>query len=87
MTRKEMKRYCRRYKLSVKGKDWVLKERLNKYVQTHDPPPVEEIIVKKPSPYDNLSPFDRALANYNTGNWDASLDAYKESIETWPDSE
>jgi tetratricopeptide (TPR) repeat protein len=87
MTRKEMKRYCRRYKLPVKGKNWVLKERLSKYVQTHEPPPVEEIVVRRPSPFDNLSPFDCALANYNTGNWDASLDAYKESIETWPDSE
>ncbi|TET90746.1 MAG: tetratricopeptide repeat protein [Methanomassiliicoccales archaeon] len=87
MTRKEMKRYCRRYKLSAKGKNWVLKERLNKYVQTHNPPPVEEIVVKKPSAFDNLSPFDSALASYNTGNWDDSLEAYKESIETWPDSE
>lgn len=87
MTRKEMKRLCRRYKLSVKGKNWVLMERLIRYVQTHAPPSVEEIVVRQSTPYDNLSPFDRAMASYNTGDFERSLEFYTESIETWPDSE
>ncbi|MFQ6059841.1 MAG: tetratricopeptide repeat protein [Thermoplasmata archaeon] len=87
MTRKEMKRYCRRYKLSTKGKNWVLRERLTRYVQENMPLDMKEIAEERPSPYDELSPFDKALMSYNSGEWEKSLELYDQSIEIWPGSD
>jgi hypothetical protein len=57
MTRREMKRYCKTFKLSRKGKNYVLIERLTRYLRERAPTPVEEIIQEKPP-----SPF--VLSNF-----------------------
>lgn len=87
MTRKEMKRWCRRFKLSARGKNWVLRERLTRYVQENAPPPVEEVIVEEPPVDESLSPFDKAMISYNRGDWEESLELYNQSVETFPDSD
>jgi len=87
MTRKEMKQYCKRYKLSTVGKNWVLKDRLARYVKEYTPSPVEEV-VPEPSPtaFDMLSPFDKALVKYNAGNWEQSQEFYDHCLDTWHES-
>jgi tetratricopeptide (TPR) repeat protein len=87
MTRKEMKRWCRRFKLSVRGKNWVLGERLTRHIQENAPPPLDEIVVEEPPVDESLSPFDRAMIRYNKGDWEKSLELYDQSMETFPDSD
>jgi tetratricopeptide (TPR) repeat protein len=89
MARKEMKRYCKRYKLSTRGKNWVLRDRLAQYVEEHAPPPLEEVevIQEPPSEYDSLAPFDRALVEYNDGNWEQAQVFYEQCLDSWPESD
>lgn len=89
MSRKEMKRYCKKYKLSASGKNWVLRDRLNQYIEEHAPPPVEEleVIPEPPSEYDSLSPFARALVEYNDGKWEEAQGFYDQSLDSWHDSD
>ncbi len=87
MTHREMKRHCKRYKLSPRGKTWVLRERLTKYLEEHAPQPVEEVIPEPSSSFDTLSPFDKALINYNEGRWEEAQRNYDQCLDTWQDSD
>jgi tetratricopeptide (TPR) repeat protein len=88
LTRKEMKRYCKTFKLSRKGKNYVLIERLTRYLREHAPAPVEEIIPEEPpSPFELLSPFDKALLRFNAGDWEASQKLYDQCLDTWHESD
>lgn len=89
MTRKEMKRYCKTYKLSRKGKNEILMDRLTRYVEEHAPPPPveEEIPEEPPSPFELLSPFDQALLTFNAGKWELSQELYDQCLDTWHESD
>ncbi len=87
MTRKEMKQYCKKYKLSTVGKNWVLKNRLSRYIKEHIPSPVEEVVPEPtPTAFDMLSPFDKALVKYNAGSWEQSQEFYDHCLDTWHES-
>jgi tetratricopeptide (TPR) repeat protein len=88
MTRKEMKRYCKKYKLSRKGKNYVLVDRITRYIHEHLLPPVEEVVPDEPpSPFELLSPFDKALLRFNVGDWEGSQDYYDQCLDTWHESD
>jgi tetratricopeptide (TPR) repeat protein len=89
MSRKEMKRYCKTYKLSRKGKNDILRVRLIHYVEENAPPPLEEEIIPEepPSPFELLSPFDRALLTFNSGKWELSQELYDQCLDTWHESD
>ncbi len=87
MSRREMKRYCRKYKLSSRGKNWVLRQRLIDYVSEHAPPPAEEVVPEAPSAFDLLSPYDKAMVEYNRGRWEEALELYDQCLDTWNESD
>ncbi|MEE9223931.1 MAG: tetratricopeptide repeat protein [Thermoplasmata archaeon] len=89
MTRKQMKRCCKTYKLSRKGKNEILIDRLTRYVEEHVPPPPveEEIPEEPPSPFELLSPFDQALLTFNAGKWELSQGLYDQCLDTWHESD